>query len=92
MSKLLIAGLVAQKHGVTRAQAEEIVQTVLQGIQDTLVTQGTISFLGFGRFLVEDRAARPGRNPGTGESVEIPARRVVKFKPSEPFKAAINRK
>ncbi|NMX77768.1 HU family DNA-binding protein [Pseudomonas sp. WS 5532] len=90
MSKAVLVGLVAEKHGMTKAEATEIVNTVLSGIQSALVNQGGISFVGFGSFSVTDRAARDGRNPNTGESVKISARKVVKFTPGEPLKKAIN--
>lgn len=90
MSKTALASLIAEKHGLTKAKAEEIVETMLDGIKNALISQGSISFVGFGRFAVNERAARIGRNPSSGEKVEVPAQRVVKFTPGAPLKKAVN--
>lgn len=90
MSKAVLVGLVAEKHGLTKAEASEIVNTVLSGIQSALVSQGSISLVGFGVFSVVDRAARSGRNPNTGEPVMVAARKAVRFTPGEPLKRAVN--
>ncbi|MFM0265624.1 HU family DNA-binding protein [Paraburkholderia sediminicola] len=92
MSKTILSSLIADKHGVTRAEADEIINTVFDGIRSALASQGSITFVGFGRFAVHDRAPRMGRNPGTGEAVPIPARRVVKFNPSDALTTAVNPK
>ncbi|MDH0342096.1 HU family DNA-binding protein [Chromobacterium haemolyticum] len=90
MSKSAIASLVAEKHGLTKAESEEIVSTVIDGIKSTLVSQGSISFVKFGRFLVDVRPARVGRNPHTGDKVAVPAQRVVKFVAWDSLKKALN--
>jgi DNA-binding protein HU-beta len=90
MSKAVLSRLISEKHGLPKAQADEIVDTVFSGIKDALASQGSISFIGFGRFHVDNREPRVGRNPSTGSKVEIPARKVVKFTPGDPLKKLIN--
>lgn len=90
MSKAVLSRLISEKHGVPRAQADEIVDTLFGGIKDALASQGSIGFVGFGRFHVDSREPRVGRNPANGSKVDIPARKVVKFTPGEPLKKLIN--
>ncbi|RQR11338.1 HU family DNA-binding protein [Burkholderia stagnalis] len=92
MSKTILTSLIADQHGLTRAEADEILKTVFDGIQSALSSQGSITFVNFGRFSVHERAPRVGRNPGTGEAVPIPARRVVKFSASDALTSAVNPK
>lgn len=92
MSKAMLAALVSQAHDMTKAEAEEIVDTVFNGIRSALVSQGNFSYMGFGRWTVSARAARPGRNPKTGEVVQVDARMAVKFVAGTQLKNAINHK
>ena len=87
------AGLVAaaaEESGTTKASTERILNAVLNAIQDGLVTGQPITLVGFGTFSVGDRQARKGRNPQTGEEIQIPAAKVVKFKPGKALKDAVN--
>lgn len=90
MSKAVLSSLISEKHGFTKAKSDEIVNTVLDGIKNALISQGSISFVGFGSFHVKHRAARTGRNPSNGDKVDIPAHKVIKFTSGEPLKKAIN--
>jgi nucleoid DNA-binding protein len=90
MSKTVLSRLIAERHQMPKAKADEIVDTMLDGIKNALISQGSISFVGFGRFHAADRAPRTGRNPSTGGKVQIPARKVIKFTPGDPLKKAIN--
>lgn len=90
MSKAALASLVAEKHGMSKADADKIVATVFEGITSSLVSQGAFGYVGFGRLSVVDRAARPGRNPSTGATLQIAARRVVKFTAGENLKRQVN--
>ena len=90
MSKAVLSRLISEKHGLPKAKADEIVETVFNGIKDALSSQGSIAFVGFGRFHVDSRAPRVGRNPANGSKVDIPARKVVKFAPGEPLRKLIN--
>lgn len=81
MTKKQIVQHIAEKVGVTQGQAQEIIQSVFDGITDTLVREGRIELRNFGIFEVRKRQARKARNPRTGQVVKVPARIVVTFKP-----------
>lgn len=90
MSKAAIASLVAEKFDLSKAKADQIVAAVFSGITSSLVSQGAFSYVGFGRLQVVERAPRPGRNPLTGEKLQIAARRTVKFTVGEKLKRELN--
>ena len=73
---------VAAAHGITQTQARATLDACLEAIQGHLRAGNTVRLQGFGSFNVKDRAARTGRNPRTGEAVEIAASRKVAFKPA----------
>ncbi|MCX6338349.1 MAG: HU family DNA-binding protein [Candidatus Aureabacteria bacterium] len=87
----LIAAIVADKKaGIeTKAGAGRMLQAVLGGILSGLKKQGSVSLVGFGTFKVKTRAARMGRNPKTGESIRIAARKAVTFKASKELKKSV---
>jgi DNA-binding protein HU-beta len=87
----LIAAVVADKKaGIeTKAGADRMLQAVLGGILSGLKKQGSVSLVGFGTFKVKTRAARMGRNPKTGESIRIAARKAVTFKASKELKKSV---
>src|SRR6202050_2593614 len=80
VTKKDMANAIADEMGLPQAQVKEIVQRVLDGITETLVTEGRIELRNFGVFEVKKRKPRKARNPRTGESVMVPARVVVTFK------------
>jgi nucleoid DNA-binding protein len=75
-----IAKEIAQRHGITRIQAHEIVQGVLDDIMETLLRDGRIELRNFGVFEVRRRKPRRARNPHTGGTVQVPAKLAVTFK------------
>ena len=81
MTKKDMAKTIADKVGITQLQTQEIIQRVLDGITETLVQEGRIELRNFGVFEVKKRKPRKARNPKTGESVSVPAKLVVTFKP-----------
>jgi DNA-binding protein HU-beta len=81
---------IAEKTGIPQAKASEAVSSVLVAIQECLVSGGTATFIGFGKFETLARVARIGRNPKTGEKIQIPARRVVRFSPGKALKDAVS--
>ena len=81
MTKKEMAKAIADKTGAARAEARQIVQWVIDGIIEALVTAGRIELRNFGVFKVQKRQPRQARNPRTGETVKVPARLVVTFKP-----------
>ena len=71
------------RYGVRKQDVEDIFKDVFELIFKNLASGKEFSIRGFGVFKTEDRAPRKGRNPRTGEAIEIPARRVVKFVPGK---------
>jgi DNA-binding protein HU-beta len=80
MNKGDLVNLIADKAGVTKAQAGDALDAILGGIQKTLSKGGRVTLVGFGTFSVTKRAARKGRNPRTGKEIKIKAKNVVRFK------------
>ena len=81
MTKKDMAKAIADEMGLTHAQATEVIQRVLDGITETLCEDGRLELRNFGVFEVRERKPRTARNPRTGETVQVPAKRVVSFKP-----------
>jgi len=77
---------------MTKAQAREAVETILRIIKSSLENGEDVLLSKFGKFNVQDKNARRGRNPQTGESVMLAARRVVTFKPSGKLRQKVNGK
>jgi len=82
---------VARSTQLTKKQAEEIVNTVFRTIVESLQTGRKIELRGFGSFRIRNRGARMGRNPKTGEKVEVPPKRIPYFKPGKELKEQLNR-
>lgn len=87
--KELIAAL-ADKTGVTKANADRNILALIEIISGTLEKGGKITLSGFGIFEVRERAARTGRNPRTGQALKIKAAKVPAFRAGASLKAAIN--
>jgi DNA-binding protein HU-beta len=80
---------VAAKTGLEKVQAKKAVEAVIAGIVDAAKNGDEINLLGFGKFKVKDSPARQGRNPATGESIEIAASRKLGFSPAKQVKDAL---
>lgn len=91
MGKVEFIRIIAKKNKITRDQAANLVDSILDTIADTLATEKEITFRNFGVFEAVEQPARKARNPKTGQSVMIPARRRPVFRPGQPLKDAINR-
>lgn len=89
MTKADLVGIVAKKTGITKAAADKALNGFLDSVQEALVTDGKLTLTGFGTFVVELRKARKGRNPRTGDPIDIPARNVVKFRPGKGLRDAV---
>ncbi len=76
--------------GFSKKESAEIVETVFDLMKSTLEDGEKIKIAGFGNFVVKEKSARRGRNPQTGGEIEISARKILTFKPSQVLKAAIN--
>jgi DNA-binding protein HU-beta len=81
---------IAMEHGVSKDPARKIIDGVLAAIASTTNAGEEVNLAGFGRFKVADRAARSGRNPATGATIEIPASRKLTFSPAKAVRDALN--
>ena len=86
MTKADLIESVAAKLDLPKGHAERAVQLVFEDIVQALPNGDKVNISGFGTFAVSDRKARTGRNPKTGEPIEIPASKSAKFKPGKSFK------
>jgi len=77
---------------VTRREAEAIVETIMRTIVQALREDGKVEIRGFGSFRTRQRAGRIGRNPKTGEAVEVPPKKIAFFKPSKEVQELVNPK
>ena len=89
MNKSELIGIVAEKSGITKKDAERVVNATLDTIAAELKKGEKVQLSGFGIFEVKDRKAKVGRNPHTRESIQIPAGKVPAFKPSKALKEIV---
>lgn len=90
MTRSDLVELLAERFGqLTHRDAEAAVKTILDSMSDALTRGHRIEVRGFGSFSINRRAPRLGRNPRTGESVQIPERRVPHFKPGKALRETI---
>ena len=89
MNKAGIVDKVHEKLGGTKVQAEGVVDTVIDSIVSSLKKGDEVSIAGLGIFSTKMRPARQGRNPRTGESIQVPAMRVPKFRAAKALKDAV---
>lgn len=89
MNKADIIGKVHETLGSSKADAERAVETIISVITDSLKKGQEVSIAGLGIFSAKMRPARQGRNPRTGESIEVPAMRVPKFRAAKALKEAV---
>ena len=80
MTKTEFSDKMAEKAGLTKADAQKAYDAFLEVTSDYLKSGERVSFLGFGTFSVQQKEARVGRNPKSGEKINIPAKKVLKFK------------
>ena len=89
MNKTELIAAVAEKTGLTKKDAERVINATVETITENLVAGNKVQVSGFGNFEVKDREARIGRNPRTKETIEIPATRLPAFKAAAALKNAI---
>ena len=82
MNKVELINAVAEKADMTKVDARKAVDAVVDAIKEELKKDGKVALVGFGTMLVTKRNARQGRNPRTGKTIKIGAKKVVKFKPA----------
>lgn len=90
MNKNELIADVAERAGISKADAGKAVDGVVASVEAALKSGDDVRIVGFGTFSVSHRAATTGRNPRTGESIAIPASKQPKFKAGSPLKAAVN--
>lgn len=91
MTKSALIDRVTEKaEGLTRKQTEIVVDTVFDSIKDALAKGDKIEIRGFGNFRLKQRKPRKARNPKTGESVDVPAKRVLFFKVGKALRESLN--
>ena len=90
MNKSELIESIASKAGISRAAAGTALEATLASISEALVAGDAIALVGFGTFKVSERAARTGKNPATGATLEIAASKSAKFTPGKALKDALN--
>ncbi len=91
MTKADLADRLYEKIGLPKKEATAMVETLFESMKSILAEGESIKITGFGTFLVRKKGSRKGRNPKTGDELEIEQRRVVTFKPSLQFKAIVEK-
>ncbi|GIV34936.1 MAG: transcriptional regulator [Chitinophagales bacterium] len=89
MNKGDLINKVAAEAGLSKAQAGKALDSMLNAVVKGLKKGDKVTLVGFGTFSVTKRAARKGRNPQTGATIKIPAKKVVKFKAGKEFASAV---
>lgn len=89
MRKPELVSAVVEQTGLTKKDSAKAVDAIFDCIQSVLKDGNVVDILGFGKFEARERAARKGRNPQTGEEIEIAATRVPAFKPGKTLKDAV---
>lgn len=90
MNKSELIARIAEQADINKTQATAALQAVETGVVDTLANGGKVELKGFGTFSVKERAERTGRNPQTGEPIQIAASKTPTFKAGKAFKDAVN--
>ena len=90
LTKTMIAETIQKKLDLSRAESDEIMEEFIEIIKQTIESGEDIMISGFGKFCVNEKKARKGRNPATDEEMTLPARRVVTFKCSGKLREMIN--
>ena len=91
MKKDELITFVSESADITKKSAGDAINAAIEGITSALEKGDSISLIGFGSFKVVKRAAREGRNPSTGEKMQIPASKGVKFTPGALLKERVNK-
>lgn len=89
MNKGELVASVSKKAEMTRVDAEKVIDAVFESITEALKSGDEVRLIGFGIFATAERAATEGRNPKTGEKIDIAAHRIPKFKPGKQLRDAV---
>lgn len=91
MNKSELIDQITQKTGLQKSVSTQVFEATLESISDALRVGDSVAILGFGTFLVKDKPARVGRNPKTGESMQIAAKKAPAFKAGKGLKDILNK-
>jgi DNA-binding protein HU-beta len=90
MTKNELADKVAERTGLAGSQSRQVLEATIELISDELAAGGEVALAGFGKFSVSQRAARQGRNPSTGATIDIAASNAAKFSAASALKSRLN--
>jgi integration host factor subunit alpha len=90
LTKDVLAEKIREKIGFSAKESKDILEMILELIKSTLEKGEEVKISGFGKWAVKDKRSRPGRNPHTGEKIDIEARRVVSFYVSDMMREKVN--
>lgn len=90
MNKADLVNSLSEKTGLTKTKSNQAIDALVETISEALKSGDKVTLVGFGTFTTSQKEARMGRNPKTGESLEIPAKRVAKFKPGTDLSKSVN--
>ena len=89
MNKTELISAIAEKAGISKVDAKAALEATIATISEAMVNGDKVALIGFGTFAVAEKAARTGINPATKAKIEIPARKVVKFKAGAELNAKV---
>ena len=90
MNKTELAAVIADKADISKDKANEVINSITDEITAAMARGDTVSLIGFGTFDQRSRSARKGKNPQTGEVIDIPASKTVGFKAGKALKECVN--
>ena len=90
MNKSELVDHISESADISKTAASRALESALEAITGSLKDGESVALVGFGTFLVRDRAARPGRNPKTGDTVELEGKHVPHFKPGKELRDRVN--
>jgi len=91
MTKADLVNKIFEQIGGTKKESADLIEKLFDAMKNTILEGESIKISGFGNFIVRTKKPRIGRNPQTGETIEISARRVLTFKPSQVLRDAVNK-
>jgi DNA-binding protein HU-beta len=91
MNKATLIDKLAKDAGITKTAAATAIDSLVEGVTSALKKNQRVTLVGFGTFSVSKRRARAGRNPQTGETIRIKAKKSVRFKPGKQLEAVLNK-
>lgn len=90
MNVIEMADHIAEQHGMEKKTAKAVVEAIFEAVRESAVKGDEVSIPGFGKFKIAAREARTGRNPATGETIQIAASKKLAFSPAKQLKDALN--